>query len=95
LLGEHELTSAALFDFELAIGLADDPPVVELAAWAYVMEKGEEVPAGLVNARPVVAQTVYAGILKRIGHLKAVNLGLRVFLTRQVVFFHYTNSPIN
>lgn len=86
--GEHELGAATLLDFELAVRLADNPPVVELAAGADVVEKGHKVPAALGHAGAVVAEGVNAGVLHSVRNLHRLDLLLRVLFTRQVVFFH-------
>ena len=47
--GQHQLRAATLFNLKLAVGLAHDPAVVELAARANVIKQREPIPAALLD----------------------------------------------
>ena len=89
LLDQFEGRPSSLFDLELSVRLADDPPVVKLPAWSDPSEARQEIILAAVDATPVVANLVHAGVLENIRDLQIFDFVPRVLFRRQVVFIHY------
>ncbi len=68
-LDQLERASSLLLDLELAIRLAHDPAVVQLAAWAHLIEKRHEVPLAIVDAGAEISQLIHATVSKSVGDL--------------------------